>query len=171
MLCAGIARANEPELAYFRSHLDMAVLCVSDPSSGCTAHGLVLAKQVLDDPKTELKSYRTDSRQTLVQFVLAGIGTGGDDGARYKMAAQLLTRGVDINEHGSLGLTALEDAVLAGNVEQLNWLLGKGADVHAMAGPGKFAGKDALAFAYEMKRAKHPPSNIDRLIDTLSKRR
>jgi ankyrin repeat protein len=123
---------------------------------------VVAAEQTVFGSNTNLKTYRTNTGQTALQFILAS----GDTSKTFALATRLLEKKVDINAQGSLGLTSLHDGVLFDNIEVVKFLIEKGAKVSRQAGPGKFNGKNVLEFA-EYLQEKTPMPNRKKIIKIL----
>jgi hypothetical protein len=134
--------------------------CIVDPTCKTTKDD---AWKTLKDPKKDIKGFRTGNNQTALQFALGGYGLKGSVGGQacstdnemtWKVADELLRRGVDINAPGSMGLTALHHSVLAGHSDVARYLVGKGADPRVKAGSGKFAGMDVFEFGKRLQKDK-----------------
>lgn len=149
---------------------ELAIVCLIQKV--CDGITMEKANQILERQSKSLKEYRTQSHQTLIQFAAAGVNESSSpdemDRAK-KIIEQLLSDGLDVNERGALGLTALHDAVLFQNAEMTRFLLKHGASVSTKAGAGKFVGEDALEFANVLQKKKPMPGR-EKVIEILKAR-
>ncbi len=125
----------------------------SDPASKFRqALAFTLLKMKCPDPN---KDYNDGSPLQYALTVYQHAQTKQERDAARQVIDWLLSRGGDLNYPGVAGLTPMHDAVNELSGSYVQFLLSKGANPNAKAGPGRYAGQTPLAFAYRIQKAAH----------------